>query len=229
MTIERLIFDTREEWLAARQHDVTASDAAAVIDEHPHRSWSQLLEYKRHGGEQADTPAMKRGRAMEPAVAVMVGEAHPAWRLQQYGRTPTGKYVYLRDTDYRIGATLDYTEDLLQVAVECKSASPASFVKNYTREIDASEYDPANAYHRGPGDRVAGRKITDHRVLVPPAYVTVQALTQAMLGGLRSSIVACVTGSLYELELYEWSVPRHAGVEARVRDGARRFWMEVEG
>ena len=197
---ERLVFATREEWLAARMLDVTASDIGALLGISPWKSREALITEKRLGEREPENDAMRRGRILEPAVAKHYQLEHPEAIVEAFGEPTGGGYVYLRDVDHRLGATLDFIVrvDGCRYALECKTASPNSFRKNW-----------------GGG--------------VPPEYVTLQALTQAMVAGLDGAVVACMTGSLYRLELHTWTVPRHAGLETRIKDAARRFWMEVEG
>jgi predicted phage-related endonuclease len=65
---------------------------------------------------------MRRGRIMEPGVAVAVGEEKPEWRIVKADH-------YLRDTEARIGATPDYYIHGPQGVgiLEAKSVAPDQF------------------------------------------------------------------------------------------------------
>jgi predicted phage-related endonuclease len=113
------------EWLDRRRKDVTASRIAALFDLHPYMSRDGLAEIMRgdvSGGAgpiPPDSPAMRRGRILEPAVAAAVMEERPEWTL-------TKATTYHRLPDHRLGATPDYFVggDGL---VQCKTVSPQQF------------------------------------------------------------------------------------------------------
>jgi predicted phage-related endonuclease len=99
--IERHHIRSREQWLALRRRDVTASDVGVVCGAHKFKTPLRLYEEKVGSiPEDVETPVMIRGRWMEPAVLKAVQERHPDWLITQPG-------VYLRDPDIRIGATPD--------------------------------------------------------------------------------------------------------------------------
>lgn len=59
----------RQTWLEARQPLVTASDVAAVLGLHPHKSRNQLLAQKRVGERDlGNIPAVRAGRFLEQGV-----------------------------------------------------------------------------------------------------------------------------------------------------------------
>lgn len=59
----------RQSWLAARESLVTASDVAAVLSLHPHKSRNQLLKQKREGERDlGNIPAIRAGRYLERGV-----------------------------------------------------------------------------------------------------------------------------------------------------------------
>lgn len=102
MLIEQRPITSREEWLAWRREDVTASTIGALFNCHPYCTALKLFVEKR-GVEfpEEDTKAMRRGRWLEPAVAKAVNEKRPEWTLEYPN-------VYLRDIEAGIGATPDY-------------------------------------------------------------------------------------------------------------------------
>jgi predicted phage-related endonuclease len=102
MTIERIEITGREQWLALRKNDVTASVVAALFGAHPYTSALKL--YLMHSGiefDEADNRVFRRGRLMEPAVALAVGEDRPSWHVEKCNS-------YYRDPDLRLGATPDF-------------------------------------------------------------------------------------------------------------------------
>ena len=80
---------SKAEWLQWRRQDLTASAIAALFDAHPYLS------------RQPDNAAMRRGRIMEPGVAVAISEERPHWALMKANE-------YVRLPAYNIGATPDY-------------------------------------------------------------------------------------------------------------------------
>lgn len=100
--IQRIPIESKGQWLKLRRHDVTASEVAALFGCHPYRTMLDVYASKvGEGGDQGDNPAMRRGRLMEPAVALAVGEARPDWQIVK-------ETDYYRDTIARLGATPDY-------------------------------------------------------------------------------------------------------------------------
>jgi len=129
MSVERIPIKSRGQWLALREHDVTASDVAALFGLHQFRTLLQVYMSKIGSGEgdQGDNAAMRRGRILEPGVAVAVEEERPDWRLVKPGE-------YLRDTVARIGATPDYYlhgDERGIGIVECKTAAPDVFERDW--------------------------------------------------------------------------------------------------
>jgi predicted phage-related endonuclease len=102
MTIERIEITSREQWLALRKPDVTASVVASLFGCHPYVS--ALKIFLAHSGvefDEADNRVFRRGRLMEPAVALAVSEERPDWRVEKAN-------FYCRDPDLRLGATPDF-------------------------------------------------------------------------------------------------------------------------
>jgi predicted phage-related endonuclease len=100
--IERIPITSREQWLALRKPDVTASVVASLFGCHPYVS--ALKIYLAHSGvefDEADNRVFRRGRLMEPAVALAVAEERADWRVEKANS-------YYRDPDLRLGATPDF-------------------------------------------------------------------------------------------------------------------------
>jgi predicted phage-related endonuclease len=105
MAIERHLIESREQWLGLRKQDVTASVIGALFGAHPYTSALKL--YMMHSGiefDDSDNPAMRRGRLLESAVGLAVGEARPQWTINKC-------HDYYRDPVLRLGATPDFLID----------------------------------------------------------------------------------------------------------------------
>lgn len=129
--IQRIKITGREQWLALRKSDVTASVIGTLFNAHP---WETVfgLAAEKNGLQlpDEDTTAMRRGRLLEGAVAAAFVEAHPGWKV-------TKANVYLRDTKLRIGATPDYfctDPNGRQGVLQCKTVAPFEFKKKWTDE-----------------------------------------------------------------------------------------------
>ena len=106
---ETVEITSRGQWLDLRRRDVTASAIAALFDAHPYITRQQLADRMRGASDAGtstvpDNSAMRRGRVLEPGVAVAVCEDRPHWTL-------TKAQTYHRLPDHRIGATPDYFID----------------------------------------------------------------------------------------------------------------------
>lgn len=129
MPIETIPITSREQWLAARTQDITASDVSALNGRHKFRSRYQLWAEKR-GLIQPNTDdnvMMRRGRILEPAVAEAAREEYPLWQIEKC-------HDYLRDTERRLGATPDYivnTPDTRGAPMECKLVLPEIFEQDW--------------------------------------------------------------------------------------------------
>jgi len=122
--IERHDIASREQWLALRRQDITASGVGALFGLHPYQTAAGLWAEKT-GVElpKRDTADLRRGRILEGAVGKAVEEQRPDWRV-------TKATYYIRDPEARIGATPDY---LIMDAIrgrgvmQTKTANPREF------------------------------------------------------------------------------------------------------
>jgi predicted phage-related endonuclease len=102
MTIERRKIVDRAEWLKWRKDFVTASQVPALFGCHPYLSALKLyLEKSGIEFEDKDSPVMRRGRWLEPAVGLAVADMCPNWQL-----APAGEFFC--DPETSIGATPDF-------------------------------------------------------------------------------------------------------------------------
>jgi predicted phage-related endonuclease len=108
---------SRGEWLERRRAAVNSSQMGALLGVHPYLSPEQLVGQMRGESVRGDTPSMRRGRVLEPAVAAALQEDHPEWPPL----VKSDSYYWL--PEHRIGATPDYLwgEDGL---IECKTCAP---------------------------------------------------------------------------------------------------------
>jgi len=105
-------------WLRWRRDHMTASRMGALFECHPHLSREQLASDLHGVSVKGDTPAMRRGRIFEPAVAAALQEEHPDWVIEKCSR-----YYCLPMA--RVGATPDYFAETPDgpIVIECKTAA----------------------------------------------------------------------------------------------------------
>ena len=122
--------ESEEQWLEWRKADVTASRVAALFGQHPYETALHLY-LEKCGVEFAqpdrDNRILRRGRWLEPAVAVAVGEKRPEWKIE-------APKLYLRDPDLRLGATPDFYihDDPRGLGVlQCKTVAPSVFERDW--------------------------------------------------------------------------------------------------
>jgi predicted phage-related endonuclease len=128
MAIERRAIVDREQWLAWRWQDVTASQIGALFGVHPYTTKLRLYAEKR-GVEfpDEDNKVKRRGRWLEPAVAEAVRELRPDWTIEP-------ARCYLRDPELRLGATPDFFihGDPRGLGVlQCKSVAASVFARDW--------------------------------------------------------------------------------------------------
>lgn len=202
MTIERFDVDPigrREEWLALRRQDVTASVAGALLGVSPYKTRFELWMEKagRTSEPKAETEAMIRGRVLEGPALDLLAIDRPTWRIERPN-------IYLRDPAARLGATPDaYAVDPARGGfgiVQVKTAEKGVFRRNWLDEDGEVE---------------------------PPLWIVVQAVLEAHLAGAQWACVAVMVVS-FGLELHVIEVPIHAGVVRRLREEAAAFWQSIE-
>ena len=122
--------ESEAQWLEWRQADITASRVAALFGQHPYETALHLY-LEKCGVEFAqpdrDNRILRRGRWLEPAVAVAVGEKRPEWKIE-------APKLYLRDPDLRLGATPDFYihDDPRGLGVlQCKTVAPSVFERDW--------------------------------------------------------------------------------------------------
>ncbi|MCP1550659.1 MULTISPECIES: YqaJ viral recombinase family protein [Methylorubrum] len=199
MKIERIPYTTREAWFAARQQDVTASVAGALLGVHEHTTAFSLWALK--SGLLAEDPTeskpARRGRLLEDDALQVLVEDRPTWTVTAGGNE------YLRAPALRIGATPDaYAVDPDRPGrgiVQVKTTSDFVFRKKWRDEA---------------GD------------LVLPLWIACQAIVEAKLTGASwASVALLVVG--HGLDLHVIDVPLHEGIWHRLVGEAKLFWERV--
>lgn len=174
--IQTIPISDRASWLAMRRQDVTASAAGCLLGVHEYTSAYGLWATKtgRIPDDGDETPAMRRGRLLEPVVAAMLAEDHPEWAVRSPG-------VYLRDPEARLGATPD-------LFVECPNAGAGIVQVKTTADLIFRQK------WRDP----------DTREVELPLWIAVQAILEAHLSGRQwAKVAVMVVGMGLDLHLID--------------------------
>jgi predicted phage-related endonuclease len=207
MTVTVYTPTSREDWLAGRMGTIGASEAAALLGEHPYMSPYALWMTKTgRAPPVVETPAMRRGRLLEPVAVEAIHELHPDWQL-----TPNsipGGSVW-RDDKLRLSCTPDLHAEIPgrdgRTSIQIKSVSPDAFNNgwiNHVRDGDDPEWSP-------------------------PVYAMIQATIEARLTGAASAMVAALVVD-HGVDLYLADVPLNVGIWERIVKEAAEFWSLVD-
>lgn len=205
--IEQHKITSREQWLALRQSDCTASDVAAVLGLHPDRTiakvWARKCELI---PEEPPSEFFEYRLSLEAAGLDWLARKRPDWDIRRGG-------VYLRDPDLRLGATPD------AVATDpSREGLGLIEVKSIVRYVFERDWKQLS--------------VTDDGIILaePPIHHSLQTLAGAMLAG---ATWACVVGLILDSggtgSLALASVERNEAAESRIRDGVARFWSMLDG
>lgn len=198
--IERIKIASRDQWMALRAKDVTASAAAALLGIHPYQTAYGLWALKTGliSDDAEETPPMKRGRLLEPLAVQILREEYPNWTFSDH---PIG--LYFRDPVARIGATPDLfarDETGRWTVVQIKSVE-ANIFRQQWKDEDGN--------------------------VSPPLWIAIQALIETSLTGFERAMVApLVVGHGVTLPLIE--IPLHAQIIDRIKNEVDVFWRLVE-
>jgi predicted phage-related endonuclease len=131
LKVQRFRISSREQWLALRAGDVTASAVGALFGLHPYVTPMGLFAEKTGVlAEDEDTLAMRRGRLLENAVATAFQENHPSYKI-------TKAQHYYRATELRLGATPDFVlidDQGRRAVLQAKTVAPMTFKRSWTDE-----------------------------------------------------------------------------------------------
>lgn len=202
MTIETATPRNAAAWHKLRSKDITASVAGALIGAHEFTTKFELWALKtgKIAHDPEESPAIKRGRLLEPVAVQLLSEQRPTWQITHN----SGKgMVYFRDPEARIGATPDVIAidpDRGQGIVQIKSVEKSAFRRKWIGDGDFPE---------------------------PPLWIAVQAIIEAHLTGSSWAAVApLVVG--YGIDLPIINIPLIPGVVDRIKAESRAFWKMVE-
>jgi predicted phage-related endonuclease len=198
--IERIPITSEDQWLALRQHDVTASVTGALFGLYPYMTIGALHAVKTGiamPGPDPDSPILLRGLEMEDNVVKRVKAKFPSWQI-------TKATDYYRDPDARMGATPDYL-------VHDPDRDGLGLLQ--TKVV-------ANMQFRNPKSGW-----TDEQ---PPLWISLQATQEMMLTEATWGMVAALIVGDFRYELKTYPVDRHAGAEKRIREAVKEFWRKVD-
>jgi predicted phage-related endonuclease len=212
-------YQSRDEWLALRSEDVTASDAGALWpDVHKYKTRRKLFLEKSFGENEEQTSVMRRGKIMEPAVAEAI--------VVDCGWKPERCSTYLRgraaDPLVRMGASRDYklhvlADDLLHHQKTRATALAAGWAEFAGRDlhltVECKSLDPQvweTEWRHGP-----------------PIYTVVQSAQQTMLAGADGGIVAALLENRSK-DLILYAIRRDPDFELQLVQQVRDFWRAYE-
>jgi predicted phage-related endonuclease len=131
--IERRTITSRAEWLEWRKPFVGASQVPALFGAHPYVSALRLyLEKSGVEFEEKDNPVMRRGRLLEPAVGLAVGEDRPEWQI-------TRANEFYCDPERKISCTPDFFiegDPRGRGILQAKSAAPSIYQREWAQGTD---------------------------------------------------------------------------------------------
>lgn len=196
-----LSFASRDQWLEMRTADVTASVAAALFGDGvaPYMTAYELFALKSGliTEDKAETPAMRRGRLLEPVAIQLLREERPDWRIEPCGR-------YYRDQKARIGATPDALAIRPDIAglgiVQVKTVGTFAFKQGW---------------HDANGE------------VEIPLWIAVQASIEAALTGATWASVAAMALGDGGLDLHVVDIPLKPALMVKLRELVADFWRRV--
>lgn len=204
MPIETIKVGSRADWLRLRANDVTASVAGALFGVHPYVSAFSLFALKTGltKEDSEETPALQRGRLLEPVAVELLREQRPGWKIKH--NTGSGQ-VYLRDTALKIGATPDVVvvdESGRRGNVQIKTVEPRIFRDKWKGGSSKGEIEI-------------------------PLWIVIQAIIEAKLTGADFACVAPMTVS-YGVEMPILEIPLHDAIWGELQARVTEFWRRVE-
>lgn len=203
MGIECIPASDREAWLALRGKDVTASVAGCLLGVHDYMTGYELAALKlgKIKDDPEESPAMRRGRLLEPIAVQILRETHPDWEIHHNDGPDR---VYYRDSEARIGATPDV------IIVDPKRGMGLGQIKTVERSIFRSKWQNADTHE-----------------VEPPLWVAVQALTEGHL--YRADFIDVYPMTVgFGIDLHEVQLPKHQGIIDRLYERTAEFWSIVD-
>jgi hypothetical protein len=195
----------RAAWLKLRRRDVTASVVGALFGEHEYVSAFELWAHKtgRIAKGDEESPALRRGRLLEPVAVQILREDHPDWQIEY----STSEQTYFRDPAHRLGATPD-------VIVTCPRRGRGIV---QIKTVDAGVF--RRKWH--PDGRDGATE--------PPFWIVLQSVLEAWLtGGQWAAVAPLVVGHGLELPLIDVPLDHMPEVVGAMQERAADFWKMVE-
>lgn len=201
--IERIAASDREAWMALRGKDVTASVAGALLGVHEYMTAWQLWALKtgKLTDDPEESPAMRRGRLLEPIAVQILRETHPDWEIHHNDGPDR---IYYRDTEARIGATPDV------IVVDPKRGMGICQIKTIESSIFRKKWMNGDTHEAEP-----------------PLWVAVQALTEGHLCG-ADFVDVCLMTVGFGIDLHEIQMPKHPAIIDRLYDRTAEFWAMID-
>jgi predicted phage-related endonuclease len=199
--IERIPILSREQWLALRKPDVTASVVGALFGCHPWQTIAGLHAEKcgmELPGPDPESSVLRRGNALEMVVAAEVAKLQPEWLI-------TKATEYLRDPHVRFGATPDFWIDgdpRGRGCLQTKTIGSWKFKKEWRGEEDDEP--------------------------TPPLWIILQNATEMMLADAAFGAIGVLVIGDYTFETHVIEVPRHKPSEHRIRVAVKCFWDALD-
>jgi len=201
MAIERHEITSRDQWLALRQQDLTASDLGAYLGLTPWKSPAELFAEKLglKPPLENETRVMRRGRRDEYAILRVLKEERPDWQIKE-------AKIYLRDPALRLGCTPDAFATMPDRAgvgiIQCKSVAADVFREKWQTDED-DDFD------------------------IPLPYL-LQTYCERMLAGAAWAVIAAWVRSAWTEDLHIIEIGRDNDTENNICGLAKRFWQEIE-
>lgn len=212
------LYASRDEWLALRREDVTASEAGALYGSHKYTTARRISLDKSHGENDEQSDVMRRGLIMEPAVAEAI-KVDCGWKPERCS-------TYLRaradDPFIRAGATRDY---MMSVLADDLLAHPKTRATSLAAGWDEFTGRPLRL--------TVECKDVDARIhesewsAGPPIYTVVQSAMQTLLTGADGGLVACLVENRTK-DLHLYAIRRDPDFERDLLLTIRDFWQAHE-
>jgi predicted phage-related endonuclease len=204
--IEGRQITSEDQWKEWRKEDLTASEAGALFNVYPYKTFASLWLEKRCGivnnepEEEEDetlrlSQILARGRELEPVVAAGVRNKRPDWSIEKAND-------YWRDPFLHLGATPDfyvYNKDGDLGVMDTKVVGDWEFEKHWVQD----------------------------GVPCPPLWVLLQVSQQMMLAkkGVKwGSVGVKIIGNWrWETKVFEFQ--RNPDIDAKIIDAAQTFWQ----